>query len=795
MLNFDVIVGAGLGMGMDRKNTDSGGDGYIEDDDCGLDSAHSSLPAVVGPVSRAEMGPVYQGDDLLFDSYAPDAPARGEGSGGFSPLHLLRYKWLMMSIFVMVAGITIPAIWMLVTPKYEAMASLRVRPTISPIIFDVPEKNGMVPYYWQFLNTQVSIVKGTAVLASVLEREDVQATNWYNHAPRTLQTLLGGDSPGHMERLKGLVDAGPRRNTELIDVLVTTNHGNDTKVIVDAIVDEFVKYTEEHTEEGEQLVYDTLRKEEITLQQDIAKLVEEIGDYSKMIGTSDPDIARSQLTKRLTVLETDREKLAREYTLAAEELAALEASKAAAQTHETHTDVTVFRYSNDEDWKRLNLQLKTKRHELTVAGQQYGSAHPKIRALDAEVGHLESLLLMRQNELDSGVATVSAPKEKESSAPRTLTELQYSVPRKQRELELLDEQLKSVRGEQLEKGEYAKTVAGLQQRLSEKRDLYELVRKRLQGLEFEDKAPGRISVASYGIEPKQPNKDRRPLMSAMAFFGAILCGIGAAYLRVVTDSKIREACDLDETSRVPFLGQLPPLPRRCNLYGELPSALTQHVRMVRTALLERLGKGGQRCVLITSSTMQTGKSVLSVLLAKSLAKLGKKVLLVEADMYRPSLSQHLNMKPLFGLPTLLQGAVTDKEAILPTGLNGFDILLVGDPPQNFNHDILANGVFAACIERWKKKYDIVLMDGPPVLPVADARILANQADGTLMVLRSSHSRRADVIQTYADLSAAGGKLLGTVLVDAPSDTSYSSYSTYETESRGRRNSYRLENKT
>ena len=786
-------------MGMDHNHADSAADGYVEGSPPSPDSAHSSHPNApnsnaLGPVSRAEIGPAYHGDDLLFDSFGPETHGPGEPAGGFSPLHLFRYKWLMLSVFAFVAGVAIPAIWMFVTPKYEAMASLRVRPTISPIIFEVPEKKGMVPYYWQFLNTQVSIVRGSAVLDAVLNREDVKETNWYKKSPRTIQTLLGGEAPGHMERLKDAVDAGPRRNTELIDVLVTTNDGHDTKVIVDAIVDEYVKYTDEHTEEGEQLVYDTLREEDVTLQKEIAKLVEEIGEYSKLIGTSDPDIARAQLAKRVTELETDREKLARKYTLLAEELAALESSKAAAQTHETKTDITVHHYSNDEEWKRLNLQLKNKRHELTMAGQRFGASHPKIRTLDAEVGHLEGLLLSRQKELDTGVATVEGPKGKEADdAPMTLAELQRMVPKKQRELELLDEQLTQVRAEQLEKGEYAKTVATLQQTLNEKNDLHGLVRKRLQGLEFEDKAPGRISVASYGIEPKQPNKDRRPLMCAMAFFGAMMCGVGAAYLRVVTDSKIRGVGDVGETNRVPFLGQLPPLPRRCNLYGELPAVLTQHVRMVRTALLERIGKSGQRCVLITSSTMQTGKSVLSVLLAKSLAKLGKKVLLVEADMYRPSLSQHLNMKPLFGLPTLLQGAVTDSEAILPTGLNGFDILLVGEPPQDFNHDILANGVFSKCIERWKKKYDIVLMDGPPVLPVADARILANQADGTLMVLRSSHSRRADVVQTYADLSAAGGKLLGTVLVDAPTGMSYSSYSSYESEPKGRRNQYRLEN--
>ena len=71
---------------------------------------------------------------------------------------------------------------------------------------------------------------------------------------------------------------------------------------------------------------------------------------------------------------------------------------------------------------------------------------------------------------------------------------------------------------------------------------------------------------------------------------------------------------------------------------------------------------------------------------------------------------------------------------------------------------------AVCLAKWRKAYDFVLVDSPPILPVADARILASQVDGSIMVSRSSHCKRADVIQACADLSAAGSPLLGTVLV-------------------------------
>ncbi|NOX57315.1 MAG: hypothetical protein GXP29_00455, partial [Planctomycetes bacterium] len=230
--------------------------------------------SALGPVSPSELGaPVRMGDPLI-DAFAVDVPPPAAGHSGFSFSRVLRHKWLMLCVFLVVAGAAIPAVWMFVAPKYRSLASLRVRPTISPIIFDVPEKNGTVMYYWQFLSTQASIVNGSSVLSAVLDREDVRATQWYQTEPQTLRTLLGAEPPSHLERLKSILEAAPRRNTELVDVAVTTHQGADSKVLVNAVVSEYFRYTEEHAEEGEQLVYQTLREEEKSLQIDIGVLVE-----------------------------------------------------------------------------------------------------------------------------------------------------------------------------------------------------------------------------------------------------------------------------------------------------------------------------------------------------------------------------------------------------------------------------------------------------------------------------------------------------------------------------------------
>ncbi len=156
--------------------------------------------------------------------------------------------------------------------------------------------------------------------------------------------------------------------------------------------------------------------------------------------------------------------------------------------------------------------------------------------------------------------------------------------------------------------------------------------------------------------------------------------------------------------------------------------------------------------------------------------LGKKTLLVEADLRRPSLSLRMKVESSAGFASLLTGRDKEEKTIVASGIADLDVLPAGECPPDFNAELLANGVFSSCLTRWKQRYDFVILDSPPVLPVADARILAGQADGTIMVLRASHTRRVEVVQAYADLSAAGGRLMGTILVgvDSLSDGGYNS---------------------
>ena len=196
------------------------------------------------------------------------------------------------------------------------------------------------------------------------------------------------------------------------------------------------------------------------------------------------------------------------------------------------------------------------------------------------------------------------------------------------------------------------------------------------------------------------------------------------------------------------------------------------MRMVRTALLDRLAGQASSAVVVTSPGARAGKTSVAILLAKSLANVGKKVLLVDGDLRRANLSERLSLGGAAGLTDVLSGRATLEAVCTGDRLPSVDVMSAGTEAHRDETELLANGAFRKCVTEWKKKYDFVILDSPPVLPVADARILASQVDGVILTLRAAHCRRADAIDALNQLNAVGSKTLGTVLVGADQESGY-----------------------
>ena len=279
-------------------------------------------------------------------------------------------------------------------------------------------------------------------------------------------------------------------------------------------------------------------------------------------------------------------------------------------------------------------------------------------------------------------------------------------------------------------------------------------------------------MAAY--TPARPSKDRRIVYTAMGLFVGLSAGGGVAFLRAMRNQTIYTAKDMPQPIQAPFLGFIPLIrtrkPPGRSLLDEVEQnrhLLSESFRVLRTALLSRLDGRGSATVLVTSAMAGTGKSSFARALGTSMAQAGKRVLLIDADLQRMSLSEWFDLLDRPGFMDCLSGRSVKTQHIFQTETSGLSIMPAGTREERgAAFEEIANGAFKICMDQLTKKhgYDIVLLDGPPILPVADATILANQVDGAIMVEREHLSQRAGVAGAIARLTSVGAHLLGTVFV-------------------------------
>ena len=724
-----------------------------------------------GAVVRAEYAYTPEGE-------GPDEAVRSLSS---TIRNFLRFKWLILGIFVLISGATLPAIWMFVKPEYRARAKVKVAPTNPRLVYNTDEEGGLRTYP-VFLNTQIATILSPVVIERALSRPEVQQTEWYNETPKSLKTMLGGAPPSRLERLQDTMKVENIRATELIEVSLETKNPNDPQKIVNAVVEEYIKYDKEATDELEDQLFEALRKERAELEMAIKELVEQKASLSKQLGTDDPDIVRAQIATQLGDLEMKRKEVWRDHE---QTLFALERSRngGGAETETTEPEPAgMSQYAADPEWSRLNRALQDANHKLAIGRQNLGALNPRLRELEADVTYAKQMLAEREQQLGPGwqpTATRGESSDAASLLTMSVGMLDAKAAVQARELELLDEQIKSLREEQEQKGELAKRVAQVTDQLERKKALATAVLDRLQALELEQKAPARIGIASLAVAPSSSSSDKRLMLSVLALGAALVCGLTVAHLLGSINPKLLVADDVEDSVHVPFLGQLPAVTSTTSPLVNADPILAECMRIIRTALLERIAGTDRRAVMVTSASSRAGKTSVSIQLAHSLAQMGKKTLLVEADLRRPTVAGRIGLDAEIGLGHLLCGLADDDEAIIRSVRPGLDVVVAGKLPDSFSPERFTNGAFAGCLARWKGQYDIVLIDTPPVLPVADSRIMATQTDGAVLVSRSAHCRRTDVIQACADLNAVGGELLGTILVGTRGGSRYGYGTGYE----------------
>lgn len=252
---------------------------------------------------------------------------------------------------------------------------------------------------------------------------------------------------------------------------------------------------------------------------------------------------------------------------------------------------------------------------------------------------------------------------------------------------------------------------------------------------------------------------------ALGLLAGLMLGVLLALAFEYLDDTLKSPEDVEKQLGMSVLGVIPLLkaPMTPTRALEDPrSAFAEAYRSVRTALQFSTDSGVPRCLLVTSATPAEGKSTTALTLAKNFAQLGKRVLIIDGDLRNPSLHRTLGKPNEIGLSNYLAGASKATEVIQTTDTPGLMYMPTGPLPPN-PAELLMGPKMVSLVSIASEKFDQVIIDGPPVMGLADAPILANLAHGTLLVVEAGETRIGVAKNALKRLYAARAHVIGALL--------------------------------
>ncbi|MDN7241669.1 CpsD/CapB family tyrosine-protein kinase [Planococcus sp. N028] len=208
------------------------------------------------------------------------------------------------------------------------------------------------------------------------------------------------------------------------------------------------------------------------------------------------------------------------------------------------------------------------------------------------------------------------------------------------------------------------------------------------------------------------------------------------------------------------------------------SFVAEQFRTLRTNITFSSHDADIRTMVVTSALPSEGKSTTTINLAVVFAQEGKKVLIVDGDMRKPTVHTSFNIKNTTGLSSVLTRQSTAEKVICSSEVERLDLLTCGPIPPN-PAELLSSKSMDVLIRQLKDLYDIVIFDSPPVNSVTDAQILANKCEGTIFVINSGHTEKGMALMAKEAIKSSNGRIIGAVLNNFKLTKDYSYYHYYD----------------
>ncbi len=694
---------------------------------------------------------------------------------------------------------------------YIATAKVQVNNETNPAAgTSIAQSQGADPAYFA---TQLRILEGSGLLRRVVTAIDLEhndsfqnprqreMTAWQNalrtfglyEPPQNEQTKdtardrslveaapqTGADFDRHAERLAPFVDAikvgldiepvkenrTASKETRMIDVSFRHTDPSIAAKVANTIADVYVLQNLERKVESNASASTFLEKRVSELQNQIRTQEERLINYSKDNQIISLDSSQNTVVQRLADLNlklgaAEAERISAEAAFLAMKENPM--SDLAAQTADSRTS-------------GLESQLTALRGQLAQLKTEYTDEWPEVIRVQKQILQIEGELQTSKKRAKDTQSSLVEQKYREALA-------------KERELR---GNFATQRDAVLAQNEAAVNYRIIQQEIDSNRTLLaSLLAKSRETDVILNGTPNNVLVSDRATAPQGPSGPQRGKTVLTAFIVSLFAGLGLAFAANWLDGSIRVFDDVEEQVGLPVIGRIPGIRSGLlarafrstrKLYGSsdgstsLPATLDRPIvaeafNQVRASLLLSAENEDLRTILVTSGEAGEGKTLTSFNLAKCLAQLGDRVLLIDADLRRPQLHHISGLDNREGLTSLLDAGVAFREhvdlAIVENYSSNLDLMTAG-PPVVDPATLLSVSKLQDLLEFLGTTYQYIVIDSPPVLYFADSVLLATAVDSVLVVGRVNYSSSELLSLSTKKLQSVNANVLGVVLNDIP----------------------------
>lgn len=680
------------------------------------------------------------------------------GAAAFSASDLLRAVkqriFLIAFVWIFLMGLVATGtfLWARYLPGYAAAARVLVESPKPQMPYTLQENPLTPDVQERFLMDQAVLVKSDDVLTEVLRDNEVINTHWY-------QNYTVDERPKMLLDLQDQLNVTPIRGTSYLQISMSCHSPDDPHRIVNSVVEKYLmranalsrmnyneqlaKYQDEKDRLDKQIREVRARKENfITMQLGAAPGVTQ--------GLNVVAEALRALTTETTRLEAEKI----QYKAMYDNLAGV------SPRNINISPQMRMMIENDPKIVTINNALSQLQQQRLLVTKDFGENHRTVKQLDAQIAGYEQQLSeemaikedqVRRYEVDQAeMAYLNA-----TEADLQLQERLLELKEQQRDL---DRQLAQYQGMEEEQIRLEKN--------------YELVsdHTRMLDLILHQTSVVRVQAVANAVRPIERSTPRWELNVPVGGFLAMVMSVGLALLLEFADTSVRTPRDIIRYVNVPILGTVPDIDdeevaiERVELAAHTSprSLVAEAFRNMRTNLLLSAPAERQRTVLVTSPKPEDGKTTIASNLAISIAQSGRRVLLIDANFRRPAVYKLFPNGSREGLSNALIGQARLEDLTHTTMLPNLDVLLPGPIPPN-PAELLGGKYMRELITQATERYDQVIFDGPPVLLVSDAMVLAGMVDGVIIVCRAKANSRGIAQRAREQLERVNAHIFGAVL--------------------------------